>query len=118
MRKLNRSIQMDKLVDKLKQGMYEAIIGIVAGYMVTVMLDTFVEDGLIPWWIRALFVIGGAIGSWGLIEKLKLKVVPYIIGWVIGAWLLRDLISTADILIYIVVPVLIIVLKVWTTIKR
>ena len=71
---------MNRAVDKLKEGMNEAIVGIIAAYVITQMLKSFVEDGLIPWYIWLIFVVAGAVGSWGLIEKFKFKVVPYLIG--------------------------------------
>lgn len=95
----------------LKNGLYEAFVGAISSFVGIGIINQFVEDGLIPWYIQiiALLIIFGL--DVAAIEKLDTKGIIYIIGWVIGSLLVVNILNTMGILLAIVVPVLMLIYK-------
>lgn len=100
-------------MNKVPKGIKEAITGIVMGFLLTTIVDSFVKDGLLPGYSKWFFVLIGIVGGIGIIKLFRSEGVLYLIGWVIGSWLLRDLFGPADYAFYIVVPIVILVIKAW-----
>lgn len=93
--------------------MAEAFSGAVIGFALAAIIDSFAKDGLIPWYIQGLFSLAGILGSLGTINQFKSIGILYIIGWIIGSWLLKDLLGPVDFVLLIVVPIAIIVVRLW-----
>lgn len=104
---------MDNFTKGLR-GLRGAFIGIVVGFAVTAIVDTFAKDGLIP----QVFV--PLIGIIIVIYTFSIK--PYFstlytIGWLVGSLLIRDLLGPLDIFLNIVVPIIILVIRFGLLIK-
>ncbi len=107
-----------KKLKQLKKGLIEAITGTVIGFVLAAVIDYFARDGIVPWYTQIIFTAIGIIGSLITISKFKSIGFLYIIGWVAGSWLLKDLLGTVDFVLLIIVPVAIILLRVWSTVNR
>jgi hypothetical protein len=107
-----------KKMKQLKKGLFEAVTGAVYGFALAAIIDYFTQDGIIPWYIQIIFTVIGIIGSLITIYKFKSIGFLYIIGWIIGSWFLKDLLGTVDFVLLIIVPVAIIMLRIWRTVNR
>ena len=103
---------------QLRKGLLEAITGVVAGFVLSTVVDVFARDGLIPWYIKFAFVAVGILGSLGLVTTFKSKGFLYITGWVAGAWFIRNLLGPTDWLYYFVVPIVVVLIRGWTETRR
>lgn len=95
-----------------QRGMAEAITGIVGSIIIGAILSSFAEDGLIPssmvFWITA----AGFLGAIVLMFSFKTTGIIFTFGWIVGAFLLKDMLSTFDFIIYIVAPIVALVIRV------
>jgi hypothetical protein len=107
-----------KKMNQLKKGLLEAVTGTLFGFGLAALIDYFTRDGMIPWQIQTLFTLIGIIGSLFTIYKFKSIGILYIIGWIIGSWFLKDLLGTVDFVLLIIVPIAIILLRIWRKINR
>jgi len=101
-----------------QRGMGEAITGIVGGILISTILSSFAEDGLIPSNIVFLFTFVGFLGAIVLMFSFKTAGFIFILGWVFGAFLLKDMLSTFDFIVYIVAPILALVIRIVLSIRR
>jgi hypothetical protein len=107
-----------KKVNQFKKGLLEAVTGTLFGFALAAIIDYFTRDGLIPWQIQIIFTVIGIIGSLITIYKFKSIGILYIIGWIIGSWFLKDLMGTVDFVLLIIVPLAIILLRIWRRVNR
>jgi hypothetical protein len=107
-----------KKANQLSKGLWEAVTGTLIGFALAWLIDYFTQDGIIPWHIQTIFTVIGIAGSLITIYKFKSIGILYIIGWIIGSWLLKDLLGTVDFVLLIIVPVFIIMLRIWRTVTR
>ena len=105
-------------MNKLPKGLAEAVAGIVLGFLLITIVDSFAKDGLIPTyfvWLFGLFSIVANIAT--LNSRRRYLGLLYTIGWLLGSLLLRDLLGPADIVFNIVGPIVILILRIWSWIK-
>jgi hypothetical protein len=107
-----------KKAHQLSKGLWEAFTGTLIGFGLAWIIDYFTQDGIIPWYIQTLFTLIGIIGSLITIYKFKSIGILYILGYIIGAWLLKDLLGTVDFILLIVVPLFIVLFRIWRQINR
>jgi hypothetical protein len=107
-----------KKVSQLTRGLWEAVTGTVIGFALAWVIDYFTRDGVIPWQIQTIFTLVGIISSLISIYKFKSLGIFYIIGWVVGAWLLQGLLGTVDFVLLIVVPLFVILFRIWRKVNR
>jgi hypothetical protein len=107
-----------KKADQLRKGLWEAVTGALIGFALAWIIDYFTQDGIIPWHIQTIFTVIGIAGSLITIYKFKSIGILYILGWIIGSWLLKDLLGTVDFVLLIIVPVFIIMLRIWRKVTR
>jgi hypothetical protein len=102
---------------KLPSGMIEAIIGIIGGILFSAILTSFKENNLISSNMVIWFTIAGFAGSIAMLFTIWKAGVIFTIGWIIGALLLKDVLSTGDFIIYIVAPMATLIIRVIVLIK-
>ena len=103
---------------KFMKGMTEAVFGIISGAILTLLLEGFAKDGLITGYAPWVFLMIGIVVNVATINLLKVAGVTYTLGWLVGAWLLRSMLSPVDFAFNVATPVLILALKGWYWIKR
>src|SRR4030042_3462372 len=96
----------------------EVVMGIICGVIQTIFIESFEQDGLRPSYISWAFVVIGIVANVGTINSLKVAGVTYALGWLVGSWLLRNMLGPLDLAINVAVPILLLVLKSWYWIKR
>jgi uncharacterized membrane protein YeaQ/YmgE (transglycosylase-associated protein family) len=101
-----------------QRGMGEAIAGIVGSIILSAILSSFAQDGLIPSNMVFIFTLAGFIGAIALIFSFKTAGFIFILGWTFGAWLLKDMLSTFDFIVYFVAPILALVIRIALSIKK
>ena len=107
-----------KKVNQFRKGLWEVVTGTLFGFALAAVIDYFTRDGLIPWYIQVAFTTFGLIGSLITIYKFKSIGILYIIGWILGAWFLKDLLGTVDFILLIMVPLAIILFRIWRKVNR
>jgi hypothetical protein len=107
-----------KKAHQLRKGLFEAVTGAVIGFALAAIIDYFANDGIIPWYVRTGFTIFGIISSLFTIYKFKSLGILYISGWIAGSWLLKDILGPVDFVLLIVVPLGIILFRVWRKFSR
>ena len=100
------------------EGFKEAVIGIMGAIIISALLTGFAEEGLIPSYLVILFTIVGFLGAIALFLSLKAAGVIFTLGWIIGAWMLKDLLGSTDFVVYLVVPIAALVIGVALFFKR
>ena len=98
-------------MDDLRKGFAEVVIGISGAIIISAILSGFTEDGLIPSYMVYLFTICGFLGAIALMFSFKTAGVIFTIGWIVGAWLLKDMLTTFDFIVYFVAPVIALALR-------
>ncbi len=105
-------------MDDLGTGLQEAFVGAVSSFVGIGIISQFAEDGLIPWYLQVTSMLVIFILDVAAIEKLNAKGILYIVGWVIGSFLVINMLNAVGIIMAIVVPILMILYKFWDTIKK
>ena len=101
-----------------QRGISEAVTGIVGSIIFGIILSSFAEDGLIPSNMVFLFSFAGFISSIGLMYSFKTAGALFILGWVFGAWFLKDMLSTFDFVVYFIAPILALGIRIVLFIRR
>ena len=101
-----------------QKGMGEAVTGIVGSIILSAILTSFAKDGLIPshmvFWITA----AGFLGVLVLMFSFKTAGFIFTIGWIVGALLLKDMLTPSDFVVYLVAPIAALVVRVGLFFKR
>ena len=90
---------------ELMAGIIEVIGGIIGSIVLSVFLAALAQNHLIPSGWVFLFTAIGFIGSIATLFTIWKAGIIFTIGWIIGAILLKDLLSTGDFFLYIVAPI-------------
>jgi hypothetical protein len=98
-------------VTDLQKGLYEAFVGAISSFVGIGIINQFVEDGLIPWYLQIIAILFILCLDIVAIEKLDTKGIIYIIGWIIGSLLVINILDALGILLAIVVPILMLIYK-------
>jgi predicted membrane-bound spermidine synthase len=75
-------------------------------------------EGLIPNSFFRAFTLVGFVGSLVLIYSFKAAGIMFTIGWVWGAWVLKDLLGTFDFFVYFIAPIAALVIRAAVAIKQ
>jgi len=98
-------------MNDFQEGFYKVAIGIIASIFISAVLSGFAEDGLIPSYMVFLFALCGFLGAIALMFSFTTSGVIFTIGWIVGALLLRDMLTTFDFVVYIVAPIVALVTR-------
>jgi hypothetical protein len=94
-----------------QRGVAEAVTGIVGSIILSAILSSFAEEGLIPsnmvFWITA----AGFLGAIVLMFSFSTTGVFFTLGWIVGALLLEDVLGTFDFIVYLVAPIVALVVR-------
>jgi|GEM_PF-2263766 len=104
-------------MNDLRKGLEEAIIGIITGIVVIAIMNAFLQDDLIPQYFAWVFGIALIIGNVAAIKKYLIAAPLYLLTWVIGSFLLIDLLDPLGIVINIAAPIAILIARIWLYIK-
>lgn len=89
---------------KFEEGLKRALLEMFGGLIIPITISSLVGTGSIPYysiWILYLIDIGGTIN---LIREMSFWATSYIVGWLIGIFILANygLLTPLDILIYLI----------------
>jgi hypothetical protein len=90
---------------KFWKGLSQVIIGIVSSIVISALLNAFKESTLIPSGMVLLFTIIGFIGSLITLFSFWKTGIVFTLGWILGAWLLKDVLEPFDFVVYFVAPI-------------
>lgn len=107
----------EQMMNELRKGIAEAIIGIVGGFVLITIVGALAKDGLIPEYFVWLFGLFSLIANVATVNSFRYTGLFYTIGWLLGSLLLRDLLGPAGIVFNIVGSIVILILRVWFWIK-
>jgi hypothetical protein len=102
----------------MKKGLIEVMISIIGGIITSVLLQAFKQDNLIPSGYFWLFTIVGFIGSFVLILSYLKAGLSFMVGWIIGALILKSILSTFDFIVYVITPIAALVIRGIIAIKK
>ena len=80
--------------------------------MFSAILAAFAQDGAIPTGMVLLFTLVGILGTVATIESYRRSGFVFTIGWIVGAWLLKDAMDTAAFLVYFIIPIAVLVARI------
>ena len=92
-------------MNDIKQGIFEAVWGIIGGILISTLLRGFAEDGLIPSNMVILFTIAGFLAAIVMMFSFQTAGIIFTIGWILGAFMLKDLLTPFDFIVYLVAPI-------------
>ena len=101
-----------------QKGFSEVATGIIGGIIISALLSGFAKDGLIPSNMVFLFTFVGFLGAIALMFSFQTAGFIFILGWIVGAWLLKDMFSPFDFVVYLVAPIVALVVRVALLFKR
>ena len=101
-----------------QKGFSEVAIGIIGGIIISALLSGFAKDGLIPSNMVFLFTFVGFLGAIVLMFSFQTAGFIFILGWIVGAWLLKDMLTPFDFVVYLVAPIVALVARVVLFFKR
>jgi len=102
---------------KFQNGLVESIMGVVVGIVLTAMIAEFTKTGVLPGYSTWVFGLFSIIASIALINSLQYAGALYTIGWLLGALLLKDSMSTVDKIFNMGGPILVIILRIYFGIR-
>ncbi|MBX5321917.1 MAG: hypothetical protein ACQXXG_02865 [Candidatus Bathyarchaeia archaeon] len=91
-------------MSKLEYGFVRAISEIVAGFVMSVFLSSFVNAGLIPDSFVLLFHVLNVLSTVLLVFAMPFWATSYSIGWLVGLWVMYSsgLVEVFELLVYLV----------------
>jgi hypothetical protein len=96
---------------KFRRGVKEVIAGVIGGILFSAILSFFKANGLIPSNFVILFTIAGAVGTIITIFSFRTAGIVFTLGWILGAWLLKGIMSPDNFLIYFWSPVAVLAIR-------
>jgi hypothetical protein len=99
-------------VNQFERGFQEVTAGIVGGIVFSAILAAFAQDGAIPTGMVLLFTLVGILGTVATIKSYRKSGFVFTIGWIVGAWLLKDAMDTAAFLVYFIIPIAVLVARI------
>ena len=103
---------------KLNRGIKEIIVGLVGGLIFGTVLNFFKQSGVIPSNLVIWFTVIGLVSSIITIYSFQTAGVIFTLGWILGAWLLKNFMSNTDFLVYFWAPVATLVFRAYVVIRR
>ncbi len=103
---------------QILKGFKEVLIGIIGGVLFTVILNAFKECNTLPSNVVIWFTIFGILSAVITMFSFKTAGVIFILGWILGAWLLKSVMEPFDFIVYFWAPVLTLALRVLLLVKR
>lgn len=98
-------------MNDFQKGFREVSKGIIASIIISAVLRGFAEDGLIPSYMVFLFTVCGFLGAILLMSSFAISGIIFTIGWIVGALILKDMLTTFDFVVYLVVPIVALVAR-------
>lgn len=98
-------------MNDFKKGFGEVTTGIIASIIFSAILSGFAKDGLIPSYMVFLFTFVGFLGAIALMFNFTTSGVIFTIGWIIGAFLLKDMLTTFNFIVYLVAPIVALLIR-------
>jgi hypothetical protein len=92
-------------------GIVEVIVGLIGGIVFSAVLQSFKESNLIPSNMVYLFTFIGIASSLVTLFSFWKTGIIFTLGWIFGAFLLRDALTTVDFIIYFVVPLITLIIR-------
>ena len=103
---------------KAKKGLLQAVIGIVVGILITFIISYLADKGIVPEYAVTIYTVLNAILSLITINSMRTAGTLYTIGWLVGAFLFKDMFSPLDLVFNIVAPVCILIYRFTRKVKR
>ena len=98
-------------MNDFRKGFREVAIGIIAGVIISALLRGFAQDGLIPSYMVFLFTFCGFLGAIALMLSFTTSGIIFTGGWIVGALILKDMLTTFDFVVYLVAPIVALVAR-------
>lgn len=105
-------------MNKLSAGLSAAIIGAIVGLILNTFVKELIQSSSLPSYAIAFLYAFNVIASITTIISMPKFGVLYIIGWIIGSFIIKDVLGPFDIFINIVVPIAILILGAVLAVKR
>jgi hypothetical protein len=106
---------MKRSTKKIKVGFKESVLSIITGFILTLLISILVGNGWIPDYSLTLFTLVNVIGNILTLYKMRFWGLFYTIGWMFAslAFVIAfpDLLSTLEIVLNIMAPVLILFIR-------
>jgi len=101
---------LDTFLEKIQEGIIGAIGKIVLGLISPLIISAVINNGIVPYnFIGIFYFVSGIVSVFGIVKFLKEMSfwgIAYIIGWVVGVYLLIDsgLLTYWDFVFYLIAP--------------
>jgi hypothetical protein len=105
-------------MDDVKEGLAEAITGVVLGFMLITIVNAFARDDALPAYFLWLFGLFSLILNVVTLNSFRTAGILYSVGWLGGAWLVISLLTPVDIVFKTAGPIVVLVLRAWFWIKE
>ena len=103
---------------KLNRGIKEIIVGLVGGLIFCTVLNFFKQSGVIPSNLVIWFTVIGLVSSIITIYSFQTAGIIFTLGWILGAWLLKNFMSNTDFLVYFWAPVATLAFRAYVVIRK
>jgi len=99
-------------MSKFEYGFVRAVSEVVAGFVMSVVLSSFVNAGLIPTSLVLLFHVLNVLSTVLMVFAMPFWATSYSIGWLVGLWVMygSGLVEVFELLVYLV-PLIIVVIR-------
>ena len=103
---------------KLNKGIKEIIVGLAGGLIFSAVLNFFKQSGVIPSNLVIWFTVIGLVSSIITIYSFQTAGIVFTLGWILGAWLLKNFMSNTDFLVYFWAPAATLVFRAYVIIRK
>ena len=99
-------------MEDFKQGLVEAIVGIIGAIVFSAIITQFKQDQTIPQNYIWVFTLIGLASTISTIFIFKTAGFLFNIGWIVGAWILKDEMDTGMFLLFLIAPIVVMILRI------
>ena len=107
-----------KSLKKFQNGVLGIVTELVTSLIFGFLMTLFARDRTIGPDVVLIFTAIGFVGSIALMVSFRKRGFIFLLGWILTAWLLRNLFSPFYLVVYIVAPVIALFLKSWWALKK
>ncbi len=103
---------------RFRAGLIEAIVGAIAGLILSTIVKSFVQDGSLPSYAFLIYYAFNMVLSISTVIGIRAFGFLYILGWIAGSFIVKDILEPIDIVFNIVIPSIIFVVGLVVSARR
>ncbi len=103
---------------RFQEGLVETMVGAIMGLILNSVVMSFARDGSLPSYVVPILYMFNIVAGIAGVIRMRAFGFLYVIGWIIGSFIVKDIMEPLDIVINIVLPIIILIIGIVLSIRR